>query len=570
MKVSDYIVSYLIEKEITDVFGYPGGMVTHLLDSFSKYKEDISAHINYHEQGAAFAACGYAQISLKPGFAYATSGPGVANLLSGICNAYYDSAPAVFLTGQVNTYEGKGDSLVRQKGFQEMDVCAMVASVTKYTAYVEDAKDIRYHLDRAFYNAVSGRPGPAVLDVPMDVQRQDVVPEELERYIPEDPGYQQVNTVVELIHKALAEAKRPCILVGAGMQNCGMGEYFRKWIENVKLPVVSSMLAVDILPESEYYYGFVGAYGSRQANFIISKCDLIISFGSRMDIRQTGVNKDNFATNARLIRVDIDENEFTNKIKENEVDVFIELKKLMPALLDRHNEMPAMDFSSWLSVCDEIKSKLAGYDKEYSNLVIEEISKNIDKDSLVTTDVGQNQVWVAQSFIARGQRILFSGGHGAMGYSLPAAIGAYYAGKKKVYAFTGDGGFQMNTQELQFLYRENLPIKVILLNNSSLGMIRHFQEMYFESNFVQTKAEAGYTNPDFGAIAAAYKIPYAKVSCIEDVADIKPFLEDDKPALIEVDLGDTTYVFPKLSMGKKPHEQDPELDEELGKYISNL
>jgi len=569
MKVSDYIVSFLIEKQITDIFGYPGGMVTHLLDSLSKQKDKITAHICYHEQGAAFAACGYAQVSLKPGVAYATSGPGVTNLLTGIANAYYDSIPTIFITGQVNTYEGKGNLPIRQKGFQEMDVISLVESITKYSAKITDAQEIKYHLEKAYNLATEGRPGPVVLDIPMNIQRAEIEPSNINSFItPHQSNKHSASHVTERIHDALMNAKRPCIVAGAGINSSGMGQQFAKWINQIKAPVVSSMPGIDALPASPYYFDFIGAYGPRHANFILAKSDLIISLGSRLGTRQTGANTDNFAVNAKLLRVDVDNGEFSRKVKNDEEAFLIDLKELLPAL---QNTGHVANFSSWLNVCNEIKTKLQYIDDQEANKAVRKLSEWIDSHTIVTTDVGQNQVWVAQSFTPSGQRILFSSGHGAMGYSLPAAIGAHYgSGGKTVFAFTGDGGLQMNIQELQFLARERIPVKIILLNNHSLGMIRHFQEMYFESNFMHTKCQGGYTIPDFGAVITAYGIPYVKAEGLVKLESVKPYMESPGPAFIEISLKDDTYVFPKLAMGKLNHDQEPELPRELFEYLTNL
>ena len=571
MKVSDYIVSFLIEKGITNIFGYPGGMVTYLLDSLSKQKDKIKAHTCYHEQSAAFAACGYAQTSLKHGVAYATSGPGVINLMNGIANAYFDSIPVIFITGQVNTYEGKGDLPLRQKGFQEMDVTSLVQNITKYCAYVTDAKDIRYHLEKACTMAMNGRPGPVLLDIPMNVQRTDIEPDALNKFVDSHiREYCSASLAQKKIYEALKKSKRPCILAGAGINASGMNQYFDKWIDKIKIPVVSSMPAMDILPNSPYYYGFIGAYGLRHSNFIVAKSDLIISLGSRLDLRQTGTNTDNFAINAKLLRVDVDNGEFSHIVKKDEEDIFIDIKELLP-ILQKNVGISVPDFSHWLVVCEEIKEKLQYMDDQEANLVIRKFSEWIEADTVVTTDVGQNQVWVAQSFAPKGQRVLFTSGHGVMGFSLPAAIGAYYgSGGKRVVSFCGDGGLQMNIQELQFLARERIPVKIILLNNHSLGMIRHFQEMYFESNYVHTKKESGYTVPNFEAISKAYDIPYVKSEGLFGLDKVKPYLKSNGPAFIEVSFKEDTYVFPKLAIGKLSHDQEPELDRDLFDYFTRL
>jgi acetolactate synthase-1/2/3 large subunit len=288
-----------------------------------------------------------------------------------------------------------------------------------------------------------------------------------------------------------------------------------------------------------------------------------------MDLRQTGANTEHFAVNAKLLRIDIDEREFSHKVKKDEIDFFINVKDLIPAL----NSKPLINsicFSQWLCVCDEIKAKLSGIDEQEANKTIRTLSAWITPKAVITTDVGQNQVWVAQSFITKGQRILFSSSHGTMGYSLPAAIGAYFASNKTAIAFCGDGGLQMNIQELQFLARENIPVKIILLNNNALGMIRHFQEMYFECNYMHTTRALGYTTPDFGAVAKAYGIPYVKSNGLSEIDSIRPYLEQTGPAFIEIFLPEDTYVFPKLAMGKQNHDQEPELDRNLFDYLLSL
>jgi len=569
MKISDYIVSFLASKGITDVFGYPGGMVTHLMDSFGKQKDHIVAHVNYHEQGSAFCACGYAQTSHLPGVAYATSGPGATNLITGIANAYFDSIPCLFLTGQVNTYESIGDLKVRQKGFQETDIISMVKSITKYAVQVNNPEDIRYELEKAFHLSVSTRPGPVLLDIPMNIQRQDIEPDELRGFEPSPQRPVNSNALRDVL-KALETASRPCILVGAGVKTCGMVNEFRKLVNHLGIPVISSMLAVDILAtDSKNNYGFIGAYGDRKANFIIAKCDLILSIGSRLDCRQIGSNKEKFAPQAKLIRFEVDEGELSNVIKPDEQQIVADLREVIPWLCKNVNTANSKLYSNWFNVCNEITKQLATQESEEPNHIMKQISHYIPDDVVLTTDVGQNQVWFAQSFdIKENQKVLFSGGHGAMGYSLPAAIGACYGSNKNVVSFNGDGGIQMNIQELQFVNREKLPIKIVVFNNSALGMIRHFQEMYFDSFYMQTIQNNGYTVPSFEKIAAAYQLPYF---CIENEYDCKAeMFTEDGPAIIEVVLPQTTYVFPKLAINKPNQDQEPPISRSVYDYIMKL
>lgn len=571
MKVSDYIVEFLIAKGVTDVFGYPGGMVTHLMDSFCKYNEKITAHVNYNEQGASFAACGYAQSCGRIGVAYATSGPGATNMVTGICNAYFDSIPVLFITGQVNTYESKGDLPIRQKGFQETDIVSMIENVTNFSIRIEDASEIRYNLEKAYYAAITGRKGPVLLDIPMDVQRQDIDPKILKSFAPKPIKTSDSHKYSDLVVKNLHGALKPCIIAGAGIRSSGMAEVFAEIVEKLGIPVVSSMPAVDILPRScKYYYGFIGAYGNRSANFILSAADLVISIGSRLDIRQTGAFVDKFAPNAMLIRIDVDSDELLRKIKSAEIPINEDIKDFLPAFNAEDLSTFSLQFSNWCGVCSLIHEKLIGIDDAEPNEFTRNIGEHIPCNAVITTDVGQNQVWVAQSFpIKDGQKIIFSGGHGCMGYSLPAAIGAYYANKEcEIICFTGDGGLQMNIQELEFIARESLPIKIFVFNNKSLGMIRHFQEMYFNSNYFQTKLLGGYTVPSFQKISEAYGLDYRAIYKPDEVS--KDLFIGNKPIMVELFMKEDTYVYPKLAYNKTCNEQEPPLDRQLTEELMKI
>ena len=328
------------------------------------------------------------------------------------------------------------------------------------------------------------------------------------------------------------------------------------------------MIAVDVQEGLNSFYGFIGAYGDRIANFVVAKSDLVLSVGARLDVRQVGAKRGNFAPNSTLIRVDIDEGELEYKVHDNEINIVADASEFLNEVLIK---WPSSDYSPWLNVCNHIKEKLYGYDDRNSNKFVKEISKFIPEGSIITTDVGQNQVWVAQSLeVKNGDRVLFSGGHGAMGYSLPASIGAAIASGKVVYSFNGDGGIQMNIQELQLIAREQLPVKIILFNNNALGMIRHFQEMYFKGNYYQTTPGGGFTSPNFEKLADAYHIDYRVVRNNSEIERLGNILTDKKPALIEVQLNENTYVFPKLEYGKPNQDQEPLLDRSLYYELMNL
>ncbi len=562
MTVSDYIVEYLIKNGITDVYGYPGGMVTHLMESLSRYKDRINAHVTYHEQGAAFAACGYAQVCGKTGVAYATSGSGATNLVTGICNAFFDSIPVLFITGQVNTFESKNDMPVRQRGFQETDIVSMVKGVTKYAVKIDRVEDVKRQLEYAFAQTQTGRKGPVLLDIPMNILRaeMDLAPRDIFTSGIHGAAIDAAEDLDDIL-EALKKAKRPVLLLGNGIKTAHAVEIARKAIARLKIPTVSTMLAVDIIHDPIWNYGFIGAYGHRSANFIVAKSDLILSLGARLDVRQIGFRRHEFAPRAALIRVDIDESELAYRAHEDEKAVCMDVSVVLQKLSHTDpQELP--DYREWVTVCKTVRSRLSGLDDRLPNKLIRKMSPYIPDYAVITTDVGQNQVWVAQSLIPKtNQRVFFSGGHGAMGYSLPAAIGCSHASREKVICFCGDGGIQMNIQELQTIARERLPIKIVLLNNYSLGMIRHFQEMYFRENYTQTIPEGGYTAPDFSAVTKAYGINYYRIDSCSAIK--KDLFAGNEPALTEVAIEEKTYVFPKLEFGKPNQEQEPLLDRKL-------
>lgn len=560
MLVSEYIVSFLAKKGIHHVFGYPGGMVTYLMEALDKNPK-VQAHLCYHEQGAALAACGYGQSTGLPGVAYATSGPGATNLLTGIANAYFDSIPTIFLTGQVNTYDMKKGQ-ERQRGFQETDIVSIAMPVTKAAVQVTKAEEVPEVLAELYKIAIAGRKGPVLLDIPMDVQRSEIKFGQASAMVA-DEGV----TAVVKIKEELRKAKRPLLVAGAGIRQSGALDDFRNFVQKAGIPVVTSMVAVDLLPgDSDLNLGFIGAYGHRWANFATEKADFLMVLGSRLDGRQTGSNRDWFAPRAKVLRIDVDGGELTTKVNKDELSYRADVKNVLQSLLVE--KWQPDKWLDWRNVCEALRTKLESMDRTPENKWVESISRLLPADALVTTDVGQNQVWVAQSFKVRQQQILFSGGHGTMGFSLPAAIGASLANSRAtVYAFTGDGGLQMNIQELQTIAREKLPVKIMLMNNESLGMIRHFQEMYFDSNFVQTKPDSGYTVPDFTAVAKSYGIEAKRIEKISDFGDT---LTSQEPILYDIQCGKDTYLFPKLAIKKPIYDQEPLMDRELLEELKRM
>ncbi len=563
MKGSDYIVSVIKKNNVTDVFGYPGATVCHLMDSLEK-EDAIVNHLNYHEQACAFAACGYAQSSGRIGVAYANGGPGFTNLITGIANAYYDSIPTVFICGQVDTADMVGARLLRQNGIQEIPISAIASKFVKEAIFVDSPDKLCEAVNRAFELSKSGRPGPILLEIPANVQRA-----EIEIY--ESVNSQKLNAGIDInvIKDMLEAAERPCLLVGNGVKLSGLSNMFRKAVDKLGIPVVFTLPAFDLLPfESKYNFGYVGNNGCRYSNYILEKSDLIVSVAARLDVKVTGKEKKALVHNAKLIRIDIDRNELSEKIVTDEVQINMNAEQLFEKILSEEWDY---DSTMWLNICENLKRKLYGYDFKNYHFILQKLFSKAADDASFTADVGHHEIYMAQSLkLKEKQRALFSLGLASMGYSLPAAIGAYYGTRSQVISLSGDGGIQMNIQELQFIARENIPVKVVIFNNHSLGMVREFQERNFNHVCSQTTDQFGYTTPVFSKIANAYGIKYTR---IEDhsIGQLEEFEFDEKgPELVELVINEPTYLYPRYIRGKRICDMEPQLNDKIKEYVETL
>lgn len=568
MKASDYIVSFFEERGINVIFGYIGGMVTHLVDSIAR-NPNVQFVQTYHEQTAAIAAEGYAIESEKFGVAISTSGPGVTNMMTGIADAYFGSVPVIYITGQVNTYEYKYDKPIRQQGFQEMDVVSVVKPITKYAVMIDNADNLCYELEKAVYVATSGRKGPVVLDIPMNISRAEIEPAELPHFVV--PVQETVNIEWNRIIPLLEQAKRPMFLIGAGCSGCGKQIY--DFLSAYPMPVVTSLMGRGIIDETyPYYIGMVGSYGNRSANMVVDKADLLIVAGSRLDTRQTGALIEEFLPNGQIIHIDIDTNELQFHRLTNRIAVNCSVESFLKGVKSRHivYEMNS-EWLSWTLLMKEKYSQIAEINRFVPNKkpyhYIEALNNVICEDDIVTTDVGQNQMWAAQTIrLKKGQKFLTSGGLAPMGYSLPAAIGAAFASPHKtIYCITGDGGLQMAMQSLLLLSQYDLNIKIIVLNNISLGMITQFQHLYFNDRMPATTKEGGYMLPDFDKLAASFCIPYFRLENPDE--NVFRQLPKMKYAFIDCMIDGLTTVSPKLEYNKPIYSPIPLLsDEELEEY----
>lgn len=564
MKVSDYIAKFLARQGVCAVFELSGGMITRMLDSIAQLTE-IRIVSMHHEQAAAFAADASGRVLKNvPGIAFATSGPGATNLLTGIGNCYFDSIPAVFITGQVNTHEQKGERMIRQLGFQETDIVSMARPITKKAFLVNNAADIPAVLEEAFTLALSGRPGPVLIDIPMNVQGMDIVVEE-----PFSLSYPKPELNIKdeslLLTTKIKAARRPLILAGGGVARAGAEVLFNEFVAKTKVPVVSSLLGLDVIPyRHPLRVGFIGSYGNRWANKAIGLCDLLIVIGSRLDIRQTGADAKFFEKDREIIHVDIDEAEINNRVKGCH-QVVSEVSSFLSAVNQALEIENFSEKEEWMQEIKNLKEEWKDTNelKDLPGINPNEFLHKLSQKSAVAkvflADVGNHQMWAAQSLeIEAGQQFITSGGMGAMGYALPAAIGAsVLLNDAPVVAIIGDGCMQINIQELQTIFRNKLPVKIIVFNNQSLGMIRQFQDSYFDSRYQSTYV--GYSAPDFAKVAAAYGIMSVTIKDPVEVEEAigKLWEFPDQPFLLQVMIDLKANAYPKIAFGKPITEMEP-------------
>jgi len=563
VKASDYIAEFLARRGVTHVFEVVGGMISHLIDSMhvTGAPKLVSMH---HEQGAAFAADVMGRITGRPGVAMATSGPGAINLLTGVGSAHFDSSPTLFITGQVNRDEKKGSRAIRQLGFQEADIVSMAKPITKAAWSIDEPGELPAVLNSAFELAISGRSGPVLLDIPMDVQRANVEAKDhgLESKFPAKPI--EPENIIAMFDQ-ISVAKRPLILVGGGVRAAQSAEEFRKFVDLLNVPVVCSLMGLDaITSDNKKRVGLIGTYGNRWANMALGNCDVLIVIGSRLDIRQTGADTKFFKGDRTIFHVDCEPGEVNNRVTGC-VGVLAELDQFFVAAnqIVSTYTFPARD--AWLKEILEWKdtfpdtSELKEIDGINPNQFMHQLSACSREAGAYVVDVGQHQMWAAQSLsIANGQRFITCGGMGAMGFGLPAAIGACFAlPDQPVVMIAGDGSFQLNIQELETVSRNNLPLKMLVINNKCHGMVRQFQESYFSGRYQSTMW--GYSAPDFSKVARAYGIESATVA---DPKDVGPELQTmwarpDQPYLLQVMIDPRANAYPKIAFGHPLTEMEP-------------
>jgi acetolactate synthase-1/2/3 large subunit len=549
---AEIIYECLLREGVDLMFGYPGGAILPFYDTLSKYPQ-IHHVLTRHEQGAAHMADGFARATGKVGVAIATSGPGATNLITGIATAMMDSSPIVCITGQVAT------PLIGTDAFQEVDVTGVTLPVTKHNYLVYDADELAYTIREAFYIARTGRPGPVLIDVPKDVQNtvtEFVYPEE----DIELPGYQLPQSAsqdeLEVVLRLLEEAERPVILAGHGIVMAGASREVLEFAERTQTPYALTLLGKGGLPETHpLSLGMMGMHGTGYANLAIQNADLLLAFGMRFDDRVTGKLK-TYAPYAKKIHIDIDASEIHKNVHAD-VPIVGDLKtvltQLLPAVQPRDHKGWLGQIRDWMEDADErdIVHQDVG-DRLFAAHVIHDMWEVTHGDATVITDVGQHQMWEAQYYLhQRPNTLITSGGLGTMGYGLPASIGAALGLKSPVWAIVGDGGFQMTLAELATAMQEHALVKIAIINNGFLGMVRQWQEFFYEERYNATPMHS----PDFVKLADAYGIPARRVERRQDVAPAVEWAQsiNDGPVLLDFRVETHDVVYPMVPTGADLH-----------------
>ena len=552
---AEAILNCLIEEGVDTVFGYPGGAIMPVYDKLMDYEPRLKHYLARHEQGAAHAAQAYAMVTGKPGVCFATSGPGATNLVTGIANAFLDSVPVVFITAQVVSV------LIGTDAFQETDIIGVSMPVTKWNCQVKKSKDIPEAIAKAFYIAKTGRPGPVLVDITKDAQvdKLDFRYNKCDYIRSYNPHIPLHTKAIESAAIMINHAERPLILAGHGVLISGAEEELMNFAEKTGIPVAVTLLGISCFPSSHRLFtGMLGMHGNYGPNLLTNEADLIIAIGMRFDDRVTG-NLKKYAQKATIIHIEIDEAEI-NKNVCVDVEINNDAKEALNYLTPL---VKPNSFEKWIRefrICDktEYEKVIKPETKPESGElrmgeVIKSVSDLTNGDAIIVTDVGQNQMYAARYFkYNHPNSLVTSGGMGTMGFGLPAGIGAKIGRPdKQVITFVGDGGFQMTIQELGTILHYKVPVKIVVLNNNYLGMVRQWQDMFYDKNYASTEL----VNPDFVMISKAYGIPSRKVTERKDLNEsLKEMIDSEGPYVLEVVVEKEGNVFPMVEPGSSVSE----------------
>ncbi len=582
MKLSDYVASFLAAQGIRHAFVITGGAVAHIIDSIAE-NPDIDYVCTQHEQAAAMAADAYSRVTGNLGVAIATSGPGATNLMTGVCCAYYDSIPVIYMTGQVATFRLRRNTGVRQIGFQETSTVDIYRPITKYAVLVDHPKRIQYELEKATYLARSGRPGPVLIDIPDDVQREQINPDELESFAPEPENKElsELNKQVDRCIQLLESARRPVVILGWGIGLAKAQKETRELIDKLGFPVLPTWAMMHMLPSNHpLVVGSFGLHGTRYGNFTVQNADLVLSIGSRLDTHLTGSPINTFAREAKKIVIDTDLSEL-NKYKRFGMDVDIllhsDVKDFLRVINNKINGITKQDISDWRRRIMEWKAKYPICPPEYYQqnevnpyVFVKALSKELSEGDVIFVDSGCGVAWMMQGFEFKENQRLFSAFNNTpMGYSLPASIGGCFAAKTAITCVTGDGGLQINIQELATILRHNLPIKIFLINNRGYSMIRQTQDQWFESQYVASTVDGGLALPDFVKVADAYGCKTVSIKRNRELhPHIREVLDREGPAFCNIEISPDHRVIPQVRFGRPIEDAEPLLDRT--EFLANM
>lgn len=563
IKLSDYVMKFLVAQGVKNVFMLPGGGAMHLDDSLGRCKElDYTCFL--HEQAISIAAEAYGQYTNTPGVALVTSGPGSTNTITGVTAAYFDSTPVLFISGQAKSADLKADSGVRQMGSQEVDIPAVVGAVTKYAVTVLEPQKILYHLEKAWYLATSGRMGPVWIDIPLDIQAAMLDEFRLEGFTPEDNNVNDISDSVDEIVEMLNQARRPLFLAGNGIKLADAEDDFTAFVEKNNIPALLTWKTIDFLDyDHALNFGSPGIMGCRSANFLVQNCDLLLIVGSRLEPSVTAFDSEKFGKNATKVMVDIDEFEI-GKIKGIDLVVVADAGDFLKELNLRQDNINLADLDGWLKYAQGLKDKYPVVQEEYYtrdngvNLYVftDMLFKQLKNDDIITPESSgaAGEVTYQAMRVKKGQQIKNAAGLGSMGFGLPYSIGAALANKgKRTILINGDGAFQLNIQELETLTRLSLPIKMFIFDNGGYASIVATQDKMFGGPHVGGDSESGLTLPSLSALAKAYNIRYEEAdshNTLEEV--IERTLDGYDPVICRVKVEATHITMPKVQAMKLP------------------
>lgn len=577
MKLSDFVVDFLVQRGVTHFFGISGGAAVHLFDSVARHP--LASYVcTQHEQAAAMAADGFARTSGRIGAAITTSGPGATNLLTGVCCSFYDSVPTFMLTGQVATFRLKGERQVRQIGFQETDVPSIFRSVTKYVARLEHAERIRFHMEKAYHLALDGRPGPVLLDLPDDLQRAEVHPEDMEGFVPAPVGDPDLESDIRQLTDLLRRAERPVLVLGGGCKTpAAPRAAVLDLVNSLGIPVLLTWAGLDLIPSDHALrVGTFGVYGPRAGNFTIQNADLIIAVGTRLSQNVTGGLLEAFAREASIVMVDVDAAEMS-KFDGRGIDVTLRIQSRVSEFLNAlrgHVATPATKTTSaWLDRTRRWREAfpltgvhgpaVPGTSCVDAYSFVEALSRHLPDDETVVVDTGGNLTWTSNALRPKPKQTVFSAwNHTPMGYALPASIGAAFAAPGRgVTCVTGDGGLMLCLGELATVLHHRLPIRIMLFNNHGHGIQRQTIETWLEGRYEGVHPESGLAFPDFGEVARAMGF---RVITIDNAATAEGRLAEayshPGPVFCNVEIYPDQKLYPVLKYGSPLEDQFPFLD----------